>query len=268
MKSKQGCLMGIIVTVALVFSPLEVSAKETRKDQDKTLHFAVPHAFYDNYDPAEMNYINLQFLFRSIYSTLFKLDASLKIHPFLLETYERKGKTVVFHLKKDIRFSDGSLITSGDVVGSIEAGMRYSSFPSPIYKMLEGGEEFSQGKTPHCAGIKSLDPTTFEIRLNNENEEFAYYFTAGIMSILPRHRNQNQTITHMRFSGTFRVVSSQRREKETVVTLEPNPYYSGEKSKINTLIVHLYHDPAGFAETIRQGKPDLFLYNAARPLPR
>jgi ABC-type transport system substrate-binding protein len=268
MRYKLTYMIGIIVTAVLVLSPLEASGRKVAPDQDKTLHFAIFHEFYENYDPVEMNYINLQFFFHTIYSTLFKLDASLKVHPFLLETYEQKGKNIVLHLKKNLRFSDGSLITSADVTGSIEAGMRYSSFPNPIYNVVEGGEEFSQGKTPHCTGIKSLDPLTVEIRLKNENKEFTYYFTAGIMSILPHQRNQGKKIANIRSSGAFRVVESQRREAETVVTLEPNPYYIGEKSKITRLFIHFYRDQAAFTATIRKGVPDLFIYNRHLKMPQ
>ncbi len=234
----------------------------------KTLHFAVPYSFDFNFDPVERNYINLQFLFRSTYSTLFKLDNHLRVYPFLLEHYEQKGKTVIFQIKKDARFSDGSPITSADVIMSIEAGMRHSSCPNPVYKMIEGGEEFFQGKTKRCTGIKDQGPNVVEIQLKDENVNFAYYFTASIMSVLPQHRNRDRKPENMSFSGTFRVVNFQKKEKEGVVTLEQNPYYIGKKSKIKTLIVHFYHEHSDFENAIRKGEPDLFLYNRHIKLPR
>jgi ABC-type transport system substrate-binding protein len=193
MKRKRKILF-IFVIVAL----LSLSMKDA---EQKSLHFAVPVNYDINYDPVEGNYINLQFFFRSVYATLFKLDENLRPYPFLLETFKRKGKTVIFHLKKEAKFSDGSDITSGDVVRSIEAGMIHSSYPNPVYKVIRGGEELFKGKTRHCTGIKILDPKRFEILLKNENVEFDHYFAAVIMSILPGDRNRNQD--KMLFPGPF-----------------------------------------------------------------
>jgi ABC-type transport system substrate-binding protein len=264
MKSKVLSLM--VLMVAFAVWTLADSAPPKKKT--KTLHFAVPYSFDFNYDPVERNYINLQFLFRSTYSTLFKLDSHLKVYPFLLEHYEQKGKTVIFQIKKDARFSDGSPITSTDVIGSIEAGMRHSSCPNPVYKAIEGGEEFFRGKTQHCTGIKDQGPKVVEIRLKDENVDFAYYFTASIMSVLPQHRNRDRKPENMSFSGTFRVVNFQKKEKESVVILEQNPYYIGKKSKIEVLFVHFYHEHTDFEEAIRKGEPDLFLYNRHIKVPR
>lgn len=264
MKSKIVFL--IVLVVAFAVWTLADSAAPGKKT--KTLHFAIPYTFDFNYDPVERNYINLQFLFRSIYTTLFKLDSHLRVYPFLLEHYERKGKTVIFKIKKDARFSDGSPITAADVISSIEAGMRHSSSPNPVYKVIAGGEEFFRGKTQRCTGIKDLGPKVVEIQLKDENVDFAYYFTASIMSVLPQHRNRSRKPGNMSFSGTFRVVKFQKKEKEGVVTLQQNPYYIGKKSKIKTLIVHFYHEYSDFEIAIRKGEPDLFLYNRHTKMPR
>lgn len=249
------------MVLMIAFVVWTLAASPPPKKKTKILHFAVPFSFDFNYDPVERNYITLQFLFRSTYSTLFKLDSRLRVYPLLLENYEQKGKTVIFQIKKDARFSDGSPITSTDVIRSIEAGMRHSSCPNPVYKAIEGGEEFFQGKTQHCSGIKYQGPKVVEIRIKDENVDFAYYFTASIMSILPQHRNRDRKAGNMSFSGTFRVVNFQKKEKESVVTLEQNPYYIGKKSKIETLVVHFYHKYTDFEKAIRKGEPDLFLYN-------
>ncbi|UCH98318.1 MAG: hypothetical protein JSV88_16155 [Candidatus Aminicenantes bacterium] len=274
MRSKIVSLSLIVLVISFVFIVTwtpglsgKPGASTASSPKTKTLHFAVPYSFDFNYDPVERNYINLQFLFRAIYSTLFKLDSHLRAYPFLLENYERKGKIVIFQIKKDAWFSDGSPITSEEVIRSIEAGMRHSSSPNPVYKVIEGGEEFFQGKTQHCTGIKARGPKVVEIRLKDENVAFAYYFTASIMAILPLHRNENRKPENMSFSGTFRVVNFQRHEKEAVVTLEQNPYYVSKKSKIDTLVVHFYHEHSDFEKAIRKGEPDLFLYNRHFKLP-
>ena len=222
----------------------------------KSLHFAIPYPFNGNFDPVENNYINLQPLFSSIYGTLFKLDPYLRPTPHLIETHKREGKTVIFRLKKDARFSDGSPITAEDAVRSIEEAMKHTSYPSPAYKLIEGGNDLFKGKIRSCSGIKILGPKTFEICFKNENMEFPYYFTATSMSILPKKRGKK-----MVFSGAYKVVEYREKKRESVVTLKKNPYYPGKQGKIDTLYFHFYHLDSQFMRTVQRGEPDLFLYN-------
>jgi len=236
-----------ILLVAIIVSPLS----------GKSLHFAIPYSFTDNYDPVENNYINLQPLFRSIYSTLFKLDSHLRPYPFLIEDQKKEGKRVIFRLKKNARFSNGSAITAEDAVRSIETGMKHTSFPNPVYKLIEGGEDLFKGKTRHCTGIKVLGPKSFEIRFKYENPEFPYYLTATIMSILPRERKREDMV----FSGAFKVVNIREKKKKTIVTLKKNPYYIGKQGKIDTLYFHFYHRDDQFKRAVKRGEPELFLYN-------
>lgn len=237
-----------------------------QKKKNKVLHFAVPSDFNGVYDPAENNLINLYPLFRSIYSTLFKLDTQAKPYPFLLESYRRDGRKVTFNLKRNARFSDGSPITANDVIRSIESGIAQPSFPSPVYKVLEGGEDLFRGKTKHCKGIRKLGPRGIEITLIHEHAEFAHYFASSIVSILPAERKKN--IKEMAFSGPYKVVDQIDLEAKTIVTLERNTFFPGKPAKIDRLVFHLYKPGDEFERTIYKGEPDLFLYNMDYKMPQ
>ncbi len=252
----------LVVIFSLLLSTSYLPGKEK---PEKSLHFATPLPFKFTYDPVEGNYINLQSLFQAGYSTLFKLDEYLRPYPFLLETYTRSGKTVMFQLKKDAKFSDGSDITSADVVQSIEAGMRHTSYPNAVYKMIEGGEDLFQGKTIHCSGIKIIDAKCFQIILENENAEFSYYFTSTIMSILPGNRNRDKD--KLLFSGPFQVVRQEQQKNQVILTLKKNPWYIGTIPKLDTLFIHIYLEDTAFEKALQKGEPDLFLYNNRQQLP-
>lgn len=258
MRLKNKILPGLVIILFLLFS-LSTLSFPGKEKPEKSLHFAIPLPFEFTFDPVEGNYINLQSFFRATYSTLFKLDQYRRPYPFLLETYNRSGKTVMFLLKKDAKFSDGSDITSADVVQSIEAGMRHTSYPNAIYKMIEGGEEFFQGKTIHCSGIKIIDSRRFQIILENENDEYCHYFTSIIMSILPDNRNRDKD--KLLFSGPFQVVRQEQQKYQVILTLKKNPWYIGDTPKLDTLFIHIYLDDTAFERAILRGEPDLFLYN-------
>lgn len=258
MRLKNKLLPGLVIIFSLLLS-LPTLYLPGKEKPEKSLHFAIPLPFEFTYDPVEGNYINLQAFFRATYSTLFKLDQYRRPYPFLLETYNQSGKTVTFQLKKDAKFSDGSDITSTDVVQSIEAGMRHTSYPNAIYKMIEGGEDFFKGKTTHCSGLKIIDAKRFQIILENENAEFSHYFTSIILSILPGNRNRDKG--KLLFSGPFQVVSQEQQKNQVILTLKKNPWYFGEPPKPDTLVIHIYLDDTAFEKAILRGEPDLFLYN-------
>ncbi len=55
-----------------------------------------------------------------LYETLTAYDASLNLQPALALSWDvaEDGRRVVFHLRPDLTFSDGSPLTAEDVVGS------------------------------------------------------------------------------------------------------------------------------------------------------
>ncbi|MCP4157481.1 MAG: hypothetical protein GY757_57760 [bacterium] len=256
----------VLFLILFLFYACLLTGGANKSGRQKTLHFAISYDFDENYDPVERNYISLLPLFRSIYSTLFKLDDKLNPYPFLVENYKRVGKTVFLQLKKSALFSDGSPITSRDVVDSIEAGMKHNTFPNPVYNVIEGGEEFFRGKTANCTGIRVTGAKTLEIALKEENVEFAHYFASPIMAILPGHRNKNRD--KMLFSGSFQVVKRERLKRELVITLKKNQWYPGKKSKIDTLSIHFYPKLSDCRKAVERGIPDLFLYLRSTTLPK
>jgi peptide/nickel transport system substrate-binding protein len=56
-----------------------------------------------------------------VFQTLVKMDAAGKIQPFLAESWEmgQDGKSYLFHLRKDVVFSDGTLLTASQVKESM-----------------------------------------------------------------------------------------------------------------------------------------------------
>lgn len=241
---------------------IEVCPCSSSPTGKKVLHFAVSNVFDGNYDPVERNQINLSCMFNAIYSPLFRLDSRIQPYPFLVESYERNGKMVIFHIRDDARFSDGSSITSADVIASLEAGMVNPTYANPVYKLIEGGETLFQGKTKHCTGLIIRSPKTFEIHFLQENVEFSHYFATVLMSILPKNRQSS-----LRFTGPYQVVNQEILEKKTIITLQRNPWYIGKKAKIDTIYFHFYPQHADFEKAILQGEPDLFLYNRGFQMP-
>ncbi|MGE5343643.1 MAG: ABC transporter substrate-binding protein [Candidatus Omnitrophota bacterium] len=244
----------LLIFLLMFFSINPVNAQK-EKNKPKTLHFAISYAFNKDYDPLDRNIIQVQPFYSCIYSTLFRQDGDANPYPFLIEKYEHRGKTVVFYLKNNACFSDGSPITSDEVIHTIEAGMIHPTSPNTIYKIIEGGDKFFQKKKGHCPGIKKLNAKTFEIHFITENVDFASYFTPHKMCILPRERNK----TKLLFSGPFQVDDYKETGRETIIKLKQNPWYIGKRCKIDYLYFHFYANPEDYNKAVELGEPDLFL---------
>lgn len=251
----------LLIVGILSFIPNGAKAEASKKN--KTLHLAIASVFNRYFDPVDWNIIRLQPFFSSIYSPLFKLDKDFHPYPFLVDKFDRKGKSVIFTIKEKANFSDGSPITADDVIYTIEYGIKADSFVNPIYKVIEGGIDFFNGKTPHCPGLKILGPKQFEIKFSYENVDFGYYMASCLMGILNKDRNHNSLV----FSGAMMVEEYIEKKDETIIRLKPNPWYLGKKSNIENLWVHFYWTQEKLKRTIYMGEPDLFFYSLYGDMP-
>lgn len=267
MRKKIPLLIGLLLCVSLLANT-PGKAAGIANNKEKVVDFAIPFMFEIGLDPAAYNYINLQPFFRGIYATPFRLDNNLRPYPFLIESYKRKKNKneVTFRIKKDAKFSDGSDITSRDMVAVIQYAIKRGGSPSSIYKVINGGEAFFRGKVKHCSGIKIIDPKEFEIHFLKDDVPFEYYFTSSLLSVLPAGRNKDKN--KMAFSGPFYLESREQKKKRLIYVLKRNPHYIGKKTGIDKLIVTFYREHDEFDLKILNGDPDLFLYNRRRESPR
>lgn len=85
------------------------------------------------------------------------------------------GKTYTFHLRKDIKFSDGSPITANDVVYTYRrlVDPKVSSSYNMLLNNVVNGKEIIQGKKPITTlAIKAVDNDTVEITLVHPDPSF------------------------------------------------------------------------------------------------
>ena len=72
-------------------------------------------------DPHKITSLASQSVVEQTYDSLFELDANLKVVPRLCKSYETPDeRTYILHLEENVKFSDGTDLTSEDVKFSIE----------------------------------------------------------------------------------------------------------------------------------------------------
>ncbi|WP_298923785.1 ABC transporter substrate-binding protein [uncultured Ramlibacter sp.] len=118
----------------------------------KTLKL-VPHADVKILDPTFTTaYVSRNFGYM-VYDTLFALDAAGRPQPQMVDAHKRSadGKTWAFSLRQGLKFSDGSAVTSADVVASLQ---RWASRDSMGRAMGVAGAQW-----------KAIDARSFELTL-------------------------------------------------------------------------------------------------------
>lgn len=84
--------------------------------------------------------------------------------------------TYTFHLRDDVKFSDGKPLTADDVKFTLEVicDPSFSGAWDPSTIGIKGWEDFNKGKTKDLEGVKVIDPHTVAITLEQPNSSFLY----------------------------------------------------------------------------------------------
>lgn len=134
---------------------------------------------------------------RLIYNGLFKLDEKLNIVPDLAETYELSadGKVYLIHLRKGVKFHDGSELTSADVVysyNSIIDGSLTSPFKEAFGLVTQ---------------IVAVDPYTVRFELKEPQAPFMTAMCIGVVSEKAAREKGEQFGRSPIGSGPYRFVN-------------------------------------------------------------
>jgi len=107
-----------------------------------------------------------------LFTGLISIDDQGNPHPALAASWENKDNKVwTFHLRPDLKWSDGSPITAQDVVFSWRRlvdptiGSPYATYPGSMH-MLNAVEIVNGKKKPDTLGVKALDEHTVEVTLD------------------------------------------------------------------------------------------------------
>jgi oligopeptide transport system substrate-binding protein len=171
-----------------------------------------------------------------LFSGLVDLSPELNIVPGVARSWEvgAGGRQYVFHLRDDVRWSDGSLLTAEDfafawrrlldpATGAVNS--------APLLYDVKGAQAFHQGQTsaPGCLGIQVLDPLTLVVELEQPTAYFLHLLACLTAYPVPRHvvvvHGEAWTeVGKIVSNGPFRLEAWERGESMVLVR---NPAYYG-----------------------------------------
>lgn len=108
-----------------------------------------------------------------LYTPLVTIDQKGLPIPGLAEKWEisEDQLTYTFHLRKDLKFSDGSPMTTEDVAftWTLLHDKNYDGVNDVVEAKIKGGQAYKEGKATSIEGIKIIDPLTISVTLENIN---------------------------------------------------------------------------------------------------
>lgn len=102
---------------------------------------------------------------------------------------------------RDAKFSDGSRITSSDVINSFKRVILKGSNHVPLKEIIEGSENISKIED-NLTGLKEIDDRKIKITLNKPTKEFLYYLSMADLGILHSSQYKSDIISNEKYEIT------------------------------------------------------------------
>ena len=170
------------------------------------------------------------------------------------------GRTFIFKLRSDVRFSNGRTLVAKDVKYSLERVLAPST-KSPGANFLNGiagSKAFREGRDTQVGGIETPDAQTVKIRLNEPNAAFLNVMAMNFSFIVPREAVE-QTKPAFAYqpigSGPF-ILESRQAGKQAVFVRNPN-YFRKDIPKLDRITLKLGLEQSAAFAAFKRNEIDL-----------
>ena len=185
-----------------------------------------------------------------VYTGLVQFNDQLVVQPQLASSYQlaSDGLTWTFHLRPNLKFSDGTPLTSADVVYSINRALlpATKSVVAPTYlALIKDSEKLNTGKISTIIGDSLLtpDPNTVVIIANKKASYFLdalVYSTSYVVEKSLVDKYGANFTDHLNQGGGDGPFEVQSWTHGTNIVFVPNPNYYGPHPQLTKLIYPFY----------------------------
>jgi peptide/nickel transport system substrate-binding protein len=164
----------------------------------------------------------------------------------------RDGRTLTYHLRRDVKWSDGMPFDADDVTYTVGA-------------ILDPANNISaRAAWDHVTGATKIDKYTVVFHLKTPYAPFAssFFGSYSLSCVLPKHiLGSSETINEAPYNalpvgvGPFRYTAFQRGE---AVEMEANPFYFRGKPKLAKIIYKIIPDENTLYTQLQTGELDLW----------
>jgi oligopeptide transport system substrate-binding protein len=178
-----------------------------------------------------------------VYEGLVKFDVkSLEVIPALAEKWSLDDSQTeyTFTLRDNVKFHDdacfsggkGRVVTAEDFKFAFE--LLCSNTPDNIYykstfkNVVEGADDFFDGKSNAVSGIKVVDSKTLKIKLIQPSASFTQILAGPYCAVFPKEAYDKYGSDLTTGTGPFRITESSDKNDRFILVYNPNYYLSDE----------------------------------------
>ena len=241
----------------------------------RTYGFDAPVTDISTFDPGQVQDAPSAEAIQMVFTGLVQFDNNLKIQPQLAKSYDvsSNGLTYTFHLRDNLKFSDGATLTSKDVIYSIDRALSpkissLSGVSLTYLGLIKDADARTKNKVATLINdsLMAPDDKTVVIKLNKSTAYFLgalAYPTSYVVekSLIDKYDLKwTDHLTEGGGDGPFKV----KAYDHTVgIKLVPNPNYYGPKPQLQELDYNFYKDIATTYQAYQANQIDMTLIPTA-----
>ncbi|HEV8546696.1 MAG TPA: peptide ABC transporter substrate-binding protein [Candidatus Limnocylindrales bacterium] len=243
-----GIAFSVLVAASLLFARFAVAPSDrtaAAAPADGSVRILLGAA--GTLDPAAQGDIASAAISAQIFEGLTAFDPELNVRPALAASWDLfdDGRRIVFHLRPNMTFSDGSPITGADVVRSWLRILNPKA-PSPLVSLIgdvEGALAYSRGENPDPASVGlTANGLDVEVRLRRPATDFPSVVASPTFAVVPPGLDDDPgALTPQGFVGSGAYVLKTLAPDKTTLAASDS-YWAGSPS-IKT--IEILHDIGG-----------------------
>lgn len=198
----------VLATICVFFSSCSTSTEDT--PAEKPISIALTQDLL-SFDPIKTTDIYSEAVLRCIYTSLYDFDENLQLRPKLAKTATAIDEyTWRIEIHNDVKFQDGSTLTTDDVIFSIERALTGERTQKPLEVVK---------------GVEKVDDTTFLLHAKEPYADILALFAKAETSILSKKavETPNYDFSSPIGSGPFKLLS--REEGKSISLARFDDYY-------------------------------------------
>lgn len=219
-------------------------------------------------DPALTDDTNSMQAVELIFSGLVKLNTQLQVVPGVAYSWQVSpdGKTYTFYLPTQLRFADGTPVTSRTVIYSWDRALRMTS--TAVQDGGEGGlfylghilgaPDVAAGRASTARGLKAVSAQVLQVQLDAPIAYFLTELASPPAFLVPEHLIQKygeqKWVDHAVGTGPFLLGHWTHGVRMTFV---PNTFYYGDKPSLDEVDMPFAQDAHAALLAYRAGQYDL-----------
>lgn len=214
-------------------------------------------------DPPAINSSNDSMAAGLIFEGLLGLDSKLNVRPMgaaSLPDISADGKTYTFTIRKDLKWGDGTPVTSEDFRFSLQRALskEFESGSAAYYlSNIEGAAEWVKGQGAGLTGVTAPSSDKLVIRIIKPGIYFLDQLTFITGAVVPKKlidQYGDKWTEHALGTGPFMIKEWKRNER---LTLVPNPYYWMGRPQLESIEMPFIKEPDSAYRDYQTGKLDI-----------